>query len=246
MKTQHFRVATYNIHKCRGMDRRVSPVRIAEVLLEVDADVVALQEVLRGEHADHDQPALIAERAGYKHICFGENRKHRGAGYGNAILSRFQISEWKNYDLTHSSREPRGLLRADVEIARQSVHVLNVHLGTGYMERRAQAKALLHEDVLLDKDLEHPRILLGDFNEWTRGMVTKQLSTHMRSAELSPEQKRPRRIRSYPGVLPVMHLDHIYYDPHLQLRAFLIHRSARALVASDHLPLVADFGFSAP
>ena len=234
------RIATYNIHKCRGMDRRVSPERVAEVIRELKVDVVALQEVLREEK--RDQFRILAKLTEYEFSCFGENRKHRGAAYGNALLSRVPIEHWKNYDLTVGQREPRGLLRADIRLPGGGLlHVLNVHLGTGLLERRGQARKLMHEEVLLSKELSSPRILLGDFNEWTRGLATRMLSSHFRSADWT-EKTTGRRRRSYPGMLPLLHLDHVYYDETLELKMFRLHRSKTALVASDHLPLVAGFG----
>jgi len=112
------------------------------------------------------------------------------------------------------------------------------------MERRGQASLLLHEEVLLSKDFSAPRILLGDFNEWTRGKATQLLSEHFQSAEAKPVRPvvgRAKKMRSYPGFMPVLHLDHIYYDDALKLKTFRLHRSRKALVASDHLPLVACF-----
>ena len=242
------RIATYNIHKCRGMDRRVSPERIAEVIRELDADIVALQEVVRAPK--QDQLAEVAKLAGYSHCAFGENRKHLGHGYGNGLLSRFSIEQSRNYDVTVPRREPRGLLRADIRLpGSRLLHILNVHLGTGFRERRTQASLLLHEEVLLSKEFSAPRILLGDFNEWTRGLATRRLSEHMRSAESSDQQSSAdrtgtsRRMRSYPGILPILHLDHIYYDDALTLKSFILHRSRTALVASDHLPLLAAFDY---
>ncbi|HEU5402733.1 MAG TPA: endonuclease/exonuclease/phosphatase family protein [Terriglobales bacterium] len=233
------RIATYNIHKCRGMDRRVRPERIAEVIRDLEVDIVALQEVLREEK--RDQFELLAELSGFKFSCFGENRKHRGAAYGNAVLSRFSIERWKNYDITAGKREPRGLLRADLRLARGTpLHVLNIHMGTGLLERRRQARRLVHEEVLLSADFSAPRILLGDFNEWTRGLATRMLSSHFRSAEWTRKTAAKRK-RSYPGVLPILHLDHVYYDESLKLKTFQLHRSRTALIASDHLPLVACF-----
>ena len=233
------RIATYNIHKCRGMDRRISLERIAAVIREVGCDIVALQEVVREK--GRDQLQLLAELSGFPHHCFGETRKHLGHGYGNAILSRFAIEKHRSYDITVATREPRGLLRADIRLpSGELLHVLNVHLGTGLRERRNQADRLLHEEVLLSKDFSAPRILLGDFNEWTRGLATKSLSAQFRSAERIPA-KRSARIRSYPGILPLLHLDHIYYDEALQLRSFRLHRTRTAVIASDHLPLVACF-----
>lgn len=237
------RVVTYNIHKCRGMDRRVSPERIAEVIQETNADVVALQEVVRAER--QDQLKLLADLTEFPHFSFGENRKHRGGGYGNAVLSKFPIEHSRNYDVTMPRREPRGLLRADIRLGNgKLLHMLNVHLGTGLLERRGQASRLMHEEVLLSKDFSASRILLGDFNEWTRGLATKRLSEHFRSAEAKPARTsagRVKKMRSYPGLLPMLHLDHIYYDDALRLKTFGIHKSRKALVASDHLPLVACF-----
>jgi endonuclease/exonuclease/phosphatase family metal-dependent hydrolase len=83
-----------------------------------------------------------------------------------------------------------------------------------------------------------PRILLGDFNEWTRGLATRLLSLHLESADV---RKHLRRSRTYPGLLPFLHLDHIYHDPGLEVERLALHRSRTALLASDHLPLVADF-----
>src|ERR1700730_14771257 len=85
------RIATYNVHKCQGMDGRVRPQRIAEVLAHVNADVVALQEVLSfGENGDLDQARFLAQELGYSY-ALGENRKHRGAAYGNVMLSRLPV-----------------------------------------------------------------------------------------------------------------------------------------------------------
>jgi endonuclease/exonuclease/phosphatase family metal-dependent hydrolase len=219
------------------MDRRVLPQRIAEVIGETGVDIVALQEVLREEQ--RDQYRMVAELAGFEFACFGENRKHRGAEYGNALLSRFPIEKSRTYDLSIGGREPRGLLRADLRLSDGTLlHVLNVHLGTGLMERRGQARRLMHEEVLLSEEFSAPRILLGDFNEWTRGLATRMLSAHFRSAESNTGSKEPR---GYPGVLPMLHLDHMYYDEALKLLTFQLHRSRKALIASDHLPLVASF-----
>ena len=95
-----FRVTTYNIHKCRGLDRRVRPRRIAEVLKEIDADIVALQEVVGMDEAarEHNQVAAIAEELGLE-FRTGENRKLRGSAYGNAVLSRCPIINDHNHDI---------------------------------------------------------------------------------------------------------------------------------------------------
>jgi endonuclease/exonuclease/phosphatase family metal-dependent hydrolase len=234
-----FSIATYNIHKCRGLDTRMRPERIAEVISKLDADVVALQEVVRGRGKDDQLAAITQYLHGYK-SCFGETRKIGTAAYGNAVLSRFPIKGHEHYNLTASWREDRGGVRADIKFPDGVLHLFNLHLGTGYLERRKQAAMLVSDKVLNNKPFIGSRIVLGDFNEWTRGLVTKMVSSHFRSADLRPFLKRIRR-RSYPGVLPLMHLDHVYYDPIFELTEVKIYRTKLALVASDHLPIIAKF-----
>src|SRR5947207_15807294 len=102
------RIATYNVHKCRGLDGRVRPERIAKVLAALDADAVALQEIFE------EQAEYLARELRYS-FCFGENRKLGHKPYGNATLSRLPFGEVKNYDLTHRGRERRGVLRSDIK-----------------------------------------------------------------------------------------------------------------------------------
>jgi len=199
----------------------------------VGADVVALQEVLA-----HQAEAISAE-LGFGFVL-GENRRHRGYAYGNVVLSRFPIRTMRNYDLSIRGREERGCLRADVLMPDERVlHVFNVHLGTSLIERRHQGRRLIAPDLLCDVELGRPRLVLGDFNEWTSGLATRLLRMHLESADVS----HLRRSKTYPGLLPFLHLDHIYYDPLMHLERLSLHRTSKALVASDHLPLIGDFSF---
>lgn len=238
-----FRIVTYNIHKCRGMDGRIDPGRIAAVLEALDADAIALQEVLGGggEHgAAGDHAAYLARRL-KMHSSLGENRRHLGSAYGNLLLSREAPRLTANYDLTVRGRERRGCLRADLAFGGRWLHIFNVHLGTSWSERAEQAGRLLGAEILGRPGLAGGRILLGDCNEWIRGPATRLLRAHLQGADVG------RHLgwgRTYPGLLPLLHLDHIYFDPALHLHSLALDRSPTALVASDHLPLIADFEVS--
>ena len=242
MKTlaDRIRIVTYNIHKCCGLDRRVSPARIVEVLREIDADIIALQEVvcIANGTREYDQARFFAEELAYEY-CLGENRQLRGGVYGNVILSRMPVRASRNYDISWRRWERRGCLRADIELANDRLlHIFNVHLGLAFTERRHQARQLVGADILMNAELQGTRVVLGDFNEWTHGLTSRLLATHLESVDL---RHHIGRTKTYPGVLPLPHLDHIYFDPTLQLERFTLHRSRTALVASDHVPLVADF-----
>jgi endonuclease/exonuclease/phosphatase family metal-dependent hydrolase len=241
-KVKRFRVVTYNVHKCRGLDRRVSPARIVEVLQEINADIIALQEVVsvEGKTPEENQAGFIAEALGLDYRL-GETRKLNGGAYGNVVFSRLPIISTCNYDLSQPGREERGCLRADLEARKDlTLHFYNIHLGTAYLERRRQARQLLDEDVLGHGGI---RIVLGDFNEWTRGLTTKLLSRHF---ECVDARLHLGCSRTYPGVMPFLHLDHVYFDRSLKLEGAALHRSRTALIASDHLPIVADFRLDSP
>ena len=242
-RVKRFRVVTYNVHKCRGLDRRVRPSRIADVLREVNADIIALQEVvsIEGKTPEENQAHFIAATLGL-YYRLGETRRLNGGAYGNAVLSRLPITSTRNYDLSQPGREERGCLRADLEVRKDvTLHVYNIHLGTAYLERRRQARRLLEGDMLSGHG--EIRIVLGDFNEWTRGLTTKLLSRHF---ECVDARLHLGRSRTYPGVIPFLHLDHVYFDRSLKLEGAALHRSRKALIASDHLPIVANFRLDSP
>lgn len=233
------RVATYNVHKCRGIDLRTSPKRIAAVLREIDADVLALQEVwsVAGSVPERDQAHYLSEALGLRCIT-GRTRDLLGGVYGNVVLSRLQVRHHNNFNISVEGREERGCLRVDIAVGGLTLHVFNMHLGTSFIERRKQAELLIALGVLEHEDQRGPRIVMGDFNEWTAGAVSDLLSARFQSVDIRMHLSRSR---TYPGVLPLVHLDHIYHDPELQLRSVHLHRTRAALWASDHLPLVAEF-----
>ncbi len=229
------RIATYNIHRCRGMDRRVVPSRVADVLQRIDADVIALQEVVGGGPSGEGQAEAIGAALGMGWVMASVRQLRRHL-FGNVILSRFPIAHHAQYDLSWRTCEPRACQRADLDVGGgRLVHVYNVHLGTAVLERRYQAPRLAA--YVHDRRVAPPKVLLGDFNEWMRGLATRTLSSLFESIDI---RAHLRRRRTYPGLFPVVHLDHIYYQGRVEVRGVELPRTRQALIASDHLPLVAD------
>jgi endonuclease/exonuclease/phosphatase family metal-dependent hydrolase len=220
------------------MDQRIRPERIVEVLRQVDADVIALQEVVSHRwQRTFDQARIIADGLEL-HFAFGETRRMKRGRYGNVILSRFPLSVTRNYDIGAPGREPRGCLRADIQLGSLLLHVFNVHLVTAYFQRRHQGHRLFNERILDRSELTGTRIVVGDFNEGVSGQTSRLFKNHLVSADV---RSHLGRRRTYPGLLPLVHLDHMYFDPALKLHNLQLHRTRQSLMASDHLPLVADF-----
>jgi endonuclease/exonuclease/phosphatase family metal-dependent hydrolase len=239
------RILTYNIHKCAGLDRRISPARILSVLAGLDADILCLQEVVNAPRTQpsargpsvYDQAGEISRAFPAHTAVFGANRPLHGGTYGNLTLSRLPILSWRNHDLT-SRREERGALQTDIALGPHTLHLFNVHLGTGLYERRRQARLLLGQKVLSHPELTAPRLVVGDLNEWTRGLTTRLLRSTFQTFQPRHTLSMPA---TFPGLLPFLTLDHCFYEPPLQLLESHLVRTPTALIASDHLPLVADF-----
>jgi endonuclease/exonuclease/phosphatase family metal-dependent hydrolase len=228
------RVATYNIHRCRGLDGRTNPARVAEVIRDIDADVVALQEVIGASQTSPGHAEELGALLGMGWVM-APARHLRGALFGNVVMSRLPIRQHSQYDLSWRTCEPRCCQRVDIEIGNDTLHLYNVHLGTALLERRHQAGRL--SAILHDRRVGVPKIVLGDFNEWMRGMATEMLTERLKSIDLRAHLQRRR---TYPGVFPVLHLDHIYYEGNVEVVKLELPRTRRSLMASDHLPLIAE------
>src|SRR3970040_2431158 len=190
------RIATYNVHRCRGLYGRTLRSRIAEVIRTIDPDLVALQEVIgAGAHsAGHAEELGALLGMGW---VMAPVRHLRGAQFGNVVLSRHPILHYAHYDLSWKTCEPRGCQRVDIALGEDRLHLYNVHLGTALRERRYQAGRL--RAIVHDRRVGVPKVVLGDFNEWMKGLATPTLNERLQSIDL---RAHLRRRRPYPGVFP--------------------------------------------
>ncbi|HEY5656749.1 MAG TPA: endonuclease/exonuclease/phosphatase family protein [Myxococcota bacterium] len=221
-------VATYNVHRWSGLNgrSRPDPARAAFVISEIDADLIALQEVLRPLRGEDPLEAL-AEALGL-HVAFAVTRTHKRGQIGNAILSRLPIASVSMLDLSYGRLEKRVAVAAQFKNGNDEFDVVATHLALADRVRRLQVDSLLEHPRLR----ETPTLLLGDMNAWRQCKATRTLDAALRSHQ---NLEWPA---SFPSASPVLALDRIYSrGVHvLEIRA---HATRAARRASDHLPVVA-------
>ena len=220
------RIATYNVHSGVGVDRRFRPERILAVIVELEADIVAMQEVL-SPVAGFDVHEHLRAETGF-HLATMATMQLAGGTFGNAVLSRWPIVDVVEHSLGVGTREPRGALDVMLKRGRSTLRVISTHLGLSAAERRQQTERLL-DIVRAGPDV--PTLLAGDFNVTSaRGRELRACHEHFGHFDAP---------RTFPSIAPVLPLDRIFVMPCSALLGVAAHRSRRARIASDHLPLVA-------
>lgn len=247
-------VASYNMRKAIGTDRRRMPGRVLDVINEIDADVIALQEADkrfggRGSAVPHD---LISGNSGYKPVVFGVSHSRilqripfghhaerllrfetRNIGWhGNALLvkNHVEILDFAALDLP--TLEPRGAVLAEIKVGETELRVIGMHLDLSGLWRRRQMRAIL--DHIARRPRVMPTVLMGDTNEWRAAAgCLKDLGDGYRLAPTGP---------SFHSRRPVAALDRIIVDTDLRIDASGVHHSEAARRASDHLPVWARLG----
>jgi endonuclease/exonuclease/phosphatase family metal-dependent hydrolase len=225
------RVASYNMRKAIGTDRRRKPERTIDVLNELGADVIALQEADRrfGARASAIPLPLLEEHSDYKPVAF-ETREGSIGWHGNAILVRKEAEVLGTSLLQIPSLEPRGAVLAEVRLRGETLRVVGMHLDLSGLWRRKQAAAIL--EAVNGRAEAMPAVLMGDLNEWSlRGGCLKDFAAQCRFADCG---------KSFHVRRPVGRLDRIMVTGGLEVEACGVHESAKAKRASDHFPIWAE------
>ena len=228
--TECLRIASYNIHSCKGSDGRIDASRVARVIRETGCETVGLQEVDSQPGLRHDSMQLdfLAHATGMEAFAGHTIVRHEGK-FGNALLTRRPVREVRQHPLTFARREPRSALDVELDVDGVAVRVIVTHLGLMPAERRFQVQKMLR--LLHDIPPAQPVLVLGDINEWLPlGRPLRWLHGMLGHAPAE---------RSFPACLPIFALDRVWVRPRHTLLAFGTHRSAAARVASDHLPVKA-------
>lgn len=222
------KVASYNIHKGIGLDRRRNPERVVEVLREIDADVIALQEADRRFGAKECvlPHHLLEDHSDWKPVDFGLRALSMG-WHGNVILVRKSARILQSQPLHLPALEPRGAVMADIALAGATIRVLGMHLDLSGLWRRRQAAAIMnHVD---DCAHRHPTVMMGDLNEWSAGSgCLRDFGRDYAFAETGA---------SFHSRRAIARLDRIMVSHDLKVVACGVHASPAARKASDHLPI---------
>lgn len=219
-------IATYNIHGAVGTDGLFAPARVADVLREVSADIIALQEVPLGGAGMPNVLRILQHATGFVAVE-GYTFSVSGRRYGNAVLSRYPIVATRKIDISFGSREPRGALDADISCHGHPLRVIATHLGLRPAERHEQIRKLLQ---VFDTD-QMAVVLMGDVNEWfVWGKSLRWLVSHFQAVPAPA---------TFPSRWPLFALDRIWIRPRHRLVHVEVHGTPLARLASDHLPLIA-------
>ena len=242
-----FRVLSYNIHRAIGVDRLFRPERVASILRYYEPDVVLLQEVDDGvpRSAHLNLARELASMLGFPHFALGSNVELRKGKYGNATLSRFPIVRERNIDLSIGPLKRRGCQHTTLAIddpgrSTTMLEVFNLHLGLSARERERQAGLLVRSREFPALDNGPPCIVGGDFNDWRSRLrpIFTEVFCFSCASEGSLLTSLP--MKTYPSFSPRGALDRFYYRDLELVRARRC-RLAMSKVASDHLPIIADF-----
>ncbi|MDT8335815.1 MAG: endonuclease/exonuclease/phosphatase family protein [Desulfurivibrionaceae bacterium] len=244
----NFRVLSYNIHRAIGLDRRFRPERIAGILAHHNADIVLLQEVDVGVPRSRklNLAKELAESTGYPHVAVGLNVKLKTGMYGNATLSRFPIKKERNIGLAIEKRKSRGCLYTELEIPRENepglpLPVFNLHLGLSFRERPRQVGLLVHTKEFVKLKEHSPCIVGGDFNDWWSRLAPIFTEILDFACATNKSGGYQDAIFTYPSFSPANGLDKIFHRGDLKLLGCKRCRLNASKVASDHLPIIADF-----
>lgn len=239
------RVMTYNIHHGEGVDGKVDIERIAKLIRDSKADIVALQEVDRGVERTKkiDIITMLADMTGMTY-AFGKNIDYQGGDYGNGFLTRFPILEERNlhYKMIREG-EQRGLLQLVLDVRGQEIVVMNTHIDF----REDDSERVMNVGEIRQTGKRYaprPIIVCGDFNDIPTGRAINLMKEDFLDCW---EAVGAGNGFSYPAAKPEKRIDYIFVAKSstgfsIQLRPI----SAKVLqsLASDHLPVVIEFEIS--
>ena len=227
------KLASWNVRKCVGLDRRRDPMRIANGLNALEADVVVLQEADRrlGRRPAALPRWMIDGETDYSAVSVGRNEVSLG-WHGNAVLLGPQVRCVDVEVMDLPGLEPRGAVIAEIERGDLALRIVAVHLGLMTRSRVQQYHAIQAKLATLEAK---PTVILGDFNEWGSGRGFPGL----------PEFEVHAPGATFHASRPVAALDRVALSAAVTLEDAAVIETPLTKVASDHLPITARVSVAA-
>ena len=224
------KVMSYNINHGISRGGKLDIDAAAEVIRESGAQIVGLQEVdsrfVRSFFKD--QTRELAEKLDM-YYYFGENVSLLGAGYGNAVLSKFPILSASNLQLDGRG-EQRGVISAKIDIYGKEMNFLVTHLSLNRGTRNTQLQQIRRYIELLEEEV----VLVGDFNSTPEAGEIMYIDRILREAARELGEEDIYTFVMNDGT-PVC-IDYIFVSSDVEVSDIYTTKSD----ASDHLPVVAD------
>ena len=224
-------IASYNVHKCIGVDRRFDPERTASVIAEIDADIIAIQEADKrfGERSGLLDLAVLERDCGLVPVPITALSSSGHGWHGNMIMIR-KGAVGGVRQLKLPGVEPRGALVVTLDLPTGRLRLVAAHFGLLKRSREQQAMAIL---ASVAEDEQMPTLLVGDLNEWRVGHKSSL-------SRLQPVfDPASGAVPSFPSRFPVLALDRALGHPHDLVTSVEVHDTPLSRIASDHLPIKA-------
>ncbi len=247
MTNNTIKIMTYNMHKGFGAGNISFNIHeMRDSITNEFPDLLFVQEIL-GKHTrkekrhdtwpDQSQPEFIAD-GNWPYFSYSKHAKYLTGHHGNAIFSKFVLSDIKHVTLSKFPRSSRGILYSMVFPFGDSrpIHLMCVHFGMLKTNRNSQINNLI--ELLLSLNKEHGIILAGDFNDW-RVEDTTQMEYALNFKE-AYKNFTGDYAKTYPAMKPLLKNDRIYYKGVDLIEAKCLDSKIWKGL-SDHLPLVATF-----
>ena len=225
------RILSYNIHRCIGIDDKYMPERIGRIIVDLDPDVVALQEVQTFHEGADDLLVYFKNNTSYR-IILGKTMSFDDSSYGNVMLIKANHCNYtqRTANISVRGREPRSLIDLEFEWNKKQISCIGTHLGLKPFERRIQTRKIL--EYISKKEKQDVILLCGDINEWFLwGRPLRWLHKHF---------KRSFSPATFPTSFPILSLDRIWGIPSDAIKKVHVHKNSVTRVASDHYPIFAD------
>lgn len=222
--TLALKIASYNVRNAKGMDNVVDFDRVAKVIMEMDADALAIQELDSATQRSNGWVVIdeLAKRTNM-FASFNASIEYSGGKYGNGMLTKEEPLKVSAIALP-GREEVRSLLVVEL----QDYVICCTHLSLNAEDRQASIKLIAQ---YTKEYISKPLFLAGDFNASPEAEEIRELSNNWILLSDSTQA-------TFPSDEPAEVIDYIFMKSNDGLNHIV--KNAKVVnepMASDHRPL---------